>query len=135
MREHLVRIDVCFFAQGFHIPPDVCPTNRLSAARDEDTARFDPLLRRIAEQFLLQFAHDKHRTRFALAGNRSFAALCGFHGDELQFAHADTRATDRLQDQAKTLVVLRFRRIDKPHILRFCQFLFLRAENLLLHLD
>ena len=60
VRKHLVRIDVCFFAKGLHIPPDVCPADRLATARDEDTARFDPLLRHIAEQFLLQFPHDEH---------------------------------------------------------------------------
>ena len=86
--KHLIRIDVRFLAQRFHIPPDIRPADRLATARDEDTARFDPLLRCVAEQFLLQVAHDKHRARFALAGNRRFAALCSFHGDELQFANA-----------------------------------------------
>ena len=36
MREHLVRVDVRFHTEGFHIPPDVRPADRLSAARDKD---------------------------------------------------------------------------------------------------
>lgn len=38
MRKHLVRIDVRFFAQCLHIPPDVRPTDRLCGARDEETS-------------------------------------------------------------------------------------------------
>ena len=38
MRKNFVRVDVGFHAQRFHIPPDIRPTNRFSAARDEYTA-------------------------------------------------------------------------------------------------
>lgn len=83
VRKHLVRIDVRFHAQRLHIPPDIRPADRLAAARDEDTTRFDPLLRCIAEQFLLQFTDDEHLARFAFTRNRRFTTLGGFYGDEL----------------------------------------------------
>ena len=52
VRKHLLRIYACRAAQRFHLPPDIDPTDWPSRARDKDPSAFDPLLRRIAEQFL-----------------------------------------------------------------------------------
>ena len=37
VRKHLVRVDARLRTQRFHVPPDVRPADRLSAACDEDT--------------------------------------------------------------------------------------------------
>ena len=52
MREHFLRIDICFFTKRFHIMPDIRSADRFSAARNENTSLQYPLLRRILEQFL-----------------------------------------------------------------------------------
>lgn len=60
MRKHLLRIDICIFAQGFHLSPDIRAVYRLSAFRYKNHTVFYSLLCCIAEQFLFQFFHDKN---------------------------------------------------------------------------
>lgn len=109
VRKHLFGIDLCFNAEVFHFPPDVGPTHRLSCAGDENRACRYLLLGYIPKQFLLQITDDKNASCLAFERNGRFAFSDGFHGDELQFADADSRSADCLQDQAKAFIMLSLR--------------------------
>ena len=58
-----------------------------------------------------------------------------FHSDELQLAHTDARAADRLQNQIQTVVFLLLRGVQQPNVFGFGQFFFLAAKYLLLTFD
>ena len=60
MREYFLRIYPCLLAKTFHLPPDVGAADRPACSCNENCTRLYSLLRRIAEQFLLQFFHDKY---------------------------------------------------------------------------
>ena len=96
MRKHLLRIDSCLFAKSFHLSPDVGTAYGLSGFGNENTSRLYSLLRRIAEQFLLQFFHDKYRPGFPFKRYDCFSVFDSLHRYVLQFAHTNTSAANRL---------------------------------------
>ena len=106
MRKYLFGFHLCFKAEVFHFPPNICATHRLARAGNENCARREFLLGYIPKQFLLQITNDENVSRLALERDCSFAFADGFHGDELQFADTDASTANRLQDQTKSLVVL-----------------------------
>lgn len=110
VRKYLFGIYLCLNAEVFHFPPDVRAAYRLARAGNKNRARRYLLLGYIPKQFLLQITDNKNASRLALERDCRFAFSDGFHGDELQFAHTNARATNRLQDQAKTFILLFLRR-------------------------
>ena len=96
MWKHLLRVDTRFLTQGLHLPPDICPIDGLARAGYENYSAFDSLLRCIAEQFLPQRLHKKHRPGFRLAAYHRLAAPCCLNGDKLQLTDSDAGTTDGL---------------------------------------
>ena len=135
VRKHLLRIYSCLLAKPFHFPPDICTAYRFACAGDKNRTCLDFLFRRIAEQFLLQFFHDKYRPVFPFKRYDCFSVFDSLHRYVLQFAHTNTSAANRLQNKVQPLVTLLLCRIHQPHIFRFGQFLFFRAVDLPLKLD
>ena len=135
MREHLLRVDICLDAQRFHLPPDIRAADGFARAGHKNHTRLDPLLCCVAEQFLSQLPHDKHRAGFAFAAHHCLAAFGRFHGDELQLADPDAGAADGLQDEVQPFIVFSLRCPAQSGVLCFCQLSFFGAENLLLKLQ
>lgn len=132
VRKHLFRVDLRLLAQGFHLPPDICPVDGLARAGHENHPAFDPLLRRIAEQFLFQRLYDKNCPSLRLAVHHRFSAPDRFHGDIPQLADPDAGSADGLQDQAEPPIVPALRRPDQAGVFLPGQFLFFGAVDLLL---
>lgn len=98
MRKHLLWIDICIFAQGFHLSPNVRAVYGFTAFRYKNHTAFYSLLFCIAEQFLFQFFHDKNRACFCLAVYNCLATLCRLNCNILQLADTNTCITNRLND-------------------------------------
>ena len=60
VRKHLSGIDIRFFAERFHLPPNVGAADGFTRFCDEDHAGFNCLFRCIAEQFSLQLFYNKN---------------------------------------------------------------------------
>lgn len=82
MGKHLLRVDVRFLTQGFHLPPDIRPIDGGTRSGHKNHAAFDSLLRCIAEQFLSQRLDKKHRPSFCLAVHHRLAMPGRFNGDK-----------------------------------------------------
>ena len=132
MGKYFLRVDTRFLTQGFHLPPDICPIDGLARASHENHPAFDPLLRCVAEQFLPQRLHKKHRPGLCLTAYHRLAAPCCLNSDKLQLTDPDAGAADGLQNQTEPFIVLSHRCPAEPCVFRFRQFLFFGAVNLLL---
>ena len=98
MRKYLLQIDICIFAQGFHLSPNVRAVYGFAVFRYKNHTAFYSLLCCVAEQFLFQFLHDKNRARFSLAIYNCLAALYRLDRDVLQLADTNTCGTNRLNN-------------------------------------
>ena len=132
MGKYLLRVDTRFLTQEFHLPPDIRPIDGLARAGHENHPAFDSLLRCVAEQFLSQRLHKKHRPGLCFTAYHRLAAPCCLNGDKLQLTDPDAGAADGLQNQTESLVVFALRRTAQVSVLLPGQLLFFGAVNLLL---
>lgn len=110
MRKDLRRVDLCRAAQGFHLPPNIRPTDRFAGAGNEEHPAINPVCRRETKQFFLQRTDNQYGSRFPFESNGRFASPDRFHGDKTQFADANTRSANGLQNKVQPLVVPFLRR-------------------------
>ena len=76
MRKYLLRIDICIFAQGFHLSPNVRAVYGFAVFRYKNHTAFYSLLCCIAEQFLFQFFHDRvFALQFTIASPHFVASI------------------------------------------------------------
>ena len=97
--ENLAWVYIRQSAQIFHFPPDVGSAHRPSVAGNEKGARFDVVLRHIVKQLFLKGLNNQYRARFSFERNRCFSFSGRFNSDELQFADANSRSADRLNQK------------------------------------
>ena len=69
MGKHFLRIYACLLTKPFHLPPDICTAYRFACAGDKYSACLNPLLRHIAEQFLLQLFYKPDLYHFSESGS------------------------------------------------------------------
>ena len=83
----------------------------------------------------MQIPNDKNTSRFPFQRYGRLPGTSCLDRNEHQLTDADSRSANRLQNQAKSLIVLLFRSPAQPFIFSSRQFLFLGSENLRLTFD
>ena len=101
VREHLARLYPCGAADGFHLAPYLPARERLAGSGAEDRTACDALRLGILEQLAAELRWQQDRADLALERDFRAPALCGFDGDLRDFADADARAADGLNQQRK----------------------------------
>ena len=77
---NLFRVDLCFFAQVFHLQPYAASVQWVATAGDENWAGTNSPPLGILQQALAQLGGDKYNTVFILAADLHRAGLVqGFH--------------------------------------------------------
>ena len=99
VREYLAWTDLCLFAQCLHISPYIYSAHGLASPCEKDGPRDYILLLCVTEQLFLQVADYKYAAVLALTAYRSFSLVNCLDGYILQFADADARPADGLDNK------------------------------------
>jgi hypothetical protein len=133
--EHFRRLDLCGFAELFHISPNVGTVKRLARFGDEDAAGSYAAPLCVSEQEGFQHSWEEYRPRLAFIADDRHAGKGCFQGDKPQFRHPDPRRAYGLQNEVEPFIAFIFRRLKQPLIFRFREFFIISAESLLLNLE
>ena len=116
VRKHFTLGDACPCAQQLHFLPYLNAADGPPASRYEYGPRRDLLLLDVSEQFFSELGNNENAAVLPFAVDEHLPPSQGFHRDELQFAHADPRSANGLDDQVQTLVMPLLRRLKQAQI-------------------
>lgn len=132
VRKHLRRRNARLAAQPLHGRPDLPPVHAFSARGEKNLAVGDFLLFGVFQQLAAELRGQQNRANLALQCDLGTAASCGFHGEKLHLADADTGRADALHQQRKPSISAALRGGEQTGILRARQLSLRCAEDAVL---